>query len=86
MTAASAPAINVQRAILPSSGGLRGVLSDAFWRKPTLLLLTFVLLVQTLPPHACWTRGSIAACSNSTQRLISRNSTEIVRMMPTTIG
>ena len=48
MTAASAPAINVQRAILPSSGGLRGVLSDAFWRKPTLLLLIM------LSPPVLW--------------------------------
>ncbi|MFC3206145.1 ABC transporter permease [Aquamicrobium soli] len=45
MTAVSAPVIDVRRAILPPSGGVRGVLSDAFWRKPTLLLL-----IMLLPP------------------------------------
>ena len=30
-------------AVLPSSGGVRGMLSDAFWRKPGLLLLLMLL-------------------------------------------
>jgi putative spermidine/putrescine transport system permease protein len=30
-------------AILPGSGGMRGVLSDTFWRKPKLLLLLMLL-------------------------------------------
>lgn len=34
-------------AILPGSGGLRGALSDLFWRRPTLLLL-FMLLPPVL--------------------------------------
>jgi putative spermidine/putrescine transport system permease protein len=34
-------------AILPGSGGLRGTLSDLFWRRPTLLLL-FMLLPPVL--------------------------------------
>ena len=45
MTAASAPAVAARQAILPSSGGIRGMLSDAFWRKPGLLLL-----IMLLPP------------------------------------
>ena len=31
------------RAIAPSAGGLRGALSDAFWRRPRLLLLLMLL-------------------------------------------
>ncbi len=41
MTATTLPA----SAILPSSRGMRGLLSDAFWRKPGLLLL-----IMLLPP------------------------------------
>lgn len=43
MTVASASAVDAQKAVLPSSGGIRGVLSDAFWRKPGLLLLLMLL-------------------------------------------
>jgi len=30
-------------AILPGSGGMRGALSDLFWRRPQLLLLLILL-------------------------------------------
>ncbi|RUZ71487.1 ABC transporter permease, partial [Mesorhizobium sp. M7A.F.Ca.US.006.01.1.1] len=34
---------NPAPAILPGSGGLRGALSDLFWRKPKVLLLLMLL-------------------------------------------
>ena len=43
MTITSAPAVDARKAILPSSGGVRGALSDSFWRKPKLLLLLMLL-------------------------------------------
>ena len=44
MTNAAIPA-NIAPAILPGSGGMRGALSDVFWRKPK-----FLLLLMLLPP------------------------------------
>ena len=43
MTITSAPAVDARKAILPSSGGVRGALSDSFWRKPKLLLFLMLL-------------------------------------------
>src|SRR5690606_9574109 len=43
MAHASAPVLDGRRAILPPSGGMRGALSDAFWRKPKLLLFLMLL-------------------------------------------
>ncbi len=42
MTAAAVPT-RVASAILPGGGGVRGALSDAFWRRPKLLLLLMLL-------------------------------------------
>ncbi len=39
----AAVSTRVASAILPSSGGVRGALSDAFWRRPKLLLLLMLL-------------------------------------------
>lgn len=44
MTNAAIPA-NSAPAVLPGSGGMRGALSDIFWRKPK-----FLLLLMLLPP------------------------------------
>ncbi|WP_413813619.1 ABC transporter permease [Mesorhizobium sp. Root157] len=39
----TANSYRVAPAILPAAGGIRGVLSDAFWRKPKLLLILMLL-------------------------------------------
>ncbi|MHA6687421.1 ABC transporter permease [Mesorhizobium sp. A556] len=44
MTAATIPA-NAAPAVLPGSGGMRGALSDLFWRRPK-----FLLMLMLLPP------------------------------------
>ncbi len=45
MTAASAMTASAAPAILPSTGGITGALSDLFWRRPT-----FLLVLMLLPP------------------------------------
>ena len=43
MTVTTTPVVRNVSAILPAANGIRGVLSDAFWRKPKLLLFLMLL-------------------------------------------